>query len=86
MQFGTSISVFHVRSATAESTGISRPAYAVYQIYNKNINSIRHNRRFIDFLLLDKMHNVCNFGNNEYLGKHIILENLGPKFRKSLKA
>ena len=32
MQSGTSISVLHVRSATAESTGISRPAYAVYGI------------------------------------------------------
>ena len=30
MQFGTSISCFHVRSATAESAVISRPAYAVY--------------------------------------------------------
>ena len=30
MQFGTSISVFHVRSATAESAVISRPAYSVY--------------------------------------------------------
>ena len=30
MQFGTSISVFHVRSATAESTGMPRPAYSVY--------------------------------------------------------
>ena len=30
MQFGTSISVFHVRSGTAESAVISRPAYSVY--------------------------------------------------------
>ena len=29
MQFGTSISVLHVRSATAESAGIPRPAYSV---------------------------------------------------------
>ena len=30
MQFGTSISVFHVHSATAESAVILRPAYSVY--------------------------------------------------------
>ena len=30
MQFRTSISVFHVPSETAESTGILRPAYSTY--------------------------------------------------------
>ena len=33
MQFGTSISFFHVRSATAVSAEISIPAYAVYRGY-----------------------------------------------------
>ena len=36
MQFGTSISVFHVRSATAESAVISRPAYSVLKIFKKH--------------------------------------------------
>ena len=31
VQFGTSISVFKVHRAMAESTGISRPAYSVYE-------------------------------------------------------
>ena len=31
MQFGTSIFVFHVRSATSESAVISRPASSVYR-------------------------------------------------------
>ena len=33
MQFGTSISVFHVRSVTAELMGMPRPAYSVYLRY-----------------------------------------------------
>ena len=43
MQFRTSISVFYVCSATAESTGISRPAYAVEET---NISNYYYWKKF----------------------------------------
>ena len=44
---GTSISVFHVRSATAESAVISRPAYSLYGICGSR-NYRRFGRRATD--------------------------------------
>ena len=43
MQFGTSISVLHVRSATADSAVISRPASSVYGLCgSRNFHQFEH--------------------------------------------